>query len=168
MTGDLKKKDETETSFAVVSASLLNDLFSDDELTRVWSVTRNTLLVLRKPQIFGLREMKPFGILVKNSSSRIFYNDRQYHEAVLWPRDTPYLIRLLERLGDVNTVKEILVNNIDHQMTEGAIFFNSELFSLPEGKNPCQSSTSCNPIPLKNPAQWWSHWTDLFLSFFGK
>jgi hypothetical protein len=168
VTGDLKKKDETETSFAVVSASLLNDLFSDDELKRVWTVTRNTLLVLRKPQIFGSKEMKAFGVLVKNSSSRIFYNDRQYHEAVSWPRDTPYLIRLLERLGDVNTVKEILVNNVDHQMTEGAIFFNNELFGLPEGKNPYPSSTSSNPIPLKNPAQWWSHWTDLFLAFFRK
>ena len=163
---DLSERDETESSFAVVSIALLNDLFSDDELKRFWNSTRNTLLVQRKPQIFGSKEMQPFGVLVKNSSNRIFFGDRQYHEAVIWPRDTVYLIRLLERLGYVNIIKEILINNIDHQMTEGALFYNSELFGLPEGNNPFESSTSCNPIPLKNPAQWWSHWTDLFLDFF--
>jgi len=166
VTGDLEKKDTTETSFAIVSLALLDNLFSDDEVKRAWNVVKNTLLVLREPTTLGPRGMKPFGVLVKNSPERVFYDDKQYHEAVLWPRDTPYLVRLLQRLGEVDTIKDILVNNIDHQMTEGAIFFNSELFSLPEGKNPCPSPTSQNPIPVKNPALWWSHWTDLFVSHF--
>jgi len=60
-------------------------------------------------------------------------------------------------------VKEILQNNLEHQMTEGAILLCHELFSLPEGKNPSPTTTRKNPVPVKNPIQFWSHFCDDYL-----
>ncbi|MFQ6071156.1 MAG: hypothetical protein ACE5KT_00430, partial [Methanosarcinales archaeon] len=73
----------------------------------------------------------------------------------VWPRDTPYLIHILLKTGEREIVKELLKSNLDHQMTEGFIFYNSELFSPDHGK----------VVPVKNPIQWWSQWVDPFLSF---
>jgi glycogen debranching enzyme len=168
LTEDLAKKDDTETSFAVVSAALLENLLSTEEVRRIWNVTKERLLVRREFQLLGPRGLKPFGIIVRNSNQRVYYDDSQYHEAVIWPRDVPYLIKLLERLGETETIMDILINNLDHQMSECAIFYVNELFCLPEGTNPEKGEYSYNPVPLKNPAQWWSHWTDAFLHFFEK
>jgi len=52
-------------------------------------------------------------------------------------------------------------------MTEGAIFYNHELFSRPVGNNPYQNMyTSMNPVPVKNPLQFWSQCCDAFIQFF--
>ena len=61
----------------------------------------------------------------------------------------------------------VLVNNLDHMVSEGAIGYVSELFSLPVGLNPHESGEySRNPVPVKNYAQYWSHWCDPYIEYF--
>jgi hypothetical protein len=144
------KKDATPGSPAVVAFSLLADeaVFSQDELLSFIRQVQKHLLVDRN----GL----PFGLLVKKSQKRIYYGDAEYHEGVVWPRDTPYLIRLLRYCGDHErgTVQGLLQSNLAHQMNEGFLFYNSELFSPDSGEW----------IPVKNPIQFWSQWVDPYLS----
>jgi len=100
----------------------------------------------------AFRKGEPFGILVREGAD-VYYNDDQYHMAVTWPRDTPYLLRLFRAAGLRDEVKAILKNNLAHQMDEGFVGYNSELFSIdPSGLT-----------PVKNPVQWWSQWCDEFL-----
>ncbi len=144
------KKDATPGSPAVVAFSLLADeaVFSQDELLSFIRQVQKHLLVDRN----GL----PFGLLVKKSPKRIYYGDAEYHEGVVWPRDTPYLIRLLRYCGDLKrgTVQGLLQSNLAHQMDESFVFYNSELFSPDNG----------DLTPVKNPIQFWSQWVDPYLS----
>lgn len=150
------KKDPTETSMALISAVLLyNHVFDKKELEKMWPHVERLLV---------RRDGKVFGIICRNAKDRIYYNDYQYHGAVVWPRDTPYLIRYLSIIGREDLINEILESNLDHQMNEGAIFHSSELFSLPEGKNPSPTEKSNNPVPVKNPIQLWSHFCDDYLN----
>jgi len=110
------------------------------------------------------RNGKLFGMLCRNSRDKVYYNDYQYHGAVVWPRDTPYLIKYLRIIGREDLIKEILDSNLEHQTGEGAIFYCNELFSLPEGKNPSPTQTSNKPIPIKNPIQLWSQFCDDYLN----
>jgi hypothetical protein len=48
-------------------------------------------------------------------------------------------------------------------VSEAAIGYCSELFSLPVGGNPSPGPEAENPVPVKNPAQYWSHWCDPYL-----
>ena len=149
------KKDPTETSMALVSAVLLyNHVFNKKDLEKMWPSIQKLLVE---------RNGKLFGVLCRNLKDRIYYNDYQYHGAVVWPRDTPYLIKYLKIIGKYNLVKEILESNLEHQMEEGAIFYCNELFSLPEGKNPYPTKNSNNIVPVKNPIQLWSHFCDDYL-----
>lgn len=151
------KKDPTETSMALVSAVLLHEhVFNKKDLENMWNVVER-LLVKKKGKIFGM--------LVKNIGDRVYFNDHQYHGAVMWPRDNPYLIKYLKIIGEERKAKEILESNLWHQMDEGAIFYSSELFSLPEGKNPNPTKMSNEPIPMKNPIQLWSHFCDEYLDY---
>ncbi len=165
---DLSKKDETLGSPCIVAASILNDLLPKEKLKTIWEVAQKRLLVYRR--IKGLKkyydELHPFGIIVKDSEERIYFNDEQYHGAVVWPRDTPYIIKLLERIGRYDMIKGFLISNLDHQMSEGTIFYNNELFSLPLGKNPCPiDGLKENPVPVKNPVQLWSQWVDPYMKY---
>lgn len=143
------QKDRTLGSPAVVAVSLLMDegLFSRQEVEHFIASVKAQLLVERN----GL----PFGILVKNSTKRTYYGDAEYHEGVVWPRDTPYLIRLLRYAGaaEQRTVEGLLKSNLIHQMNEGFVFYNSELFSPDNGAL----------VPVKNPVQFWSQWVDPYL-----
>jgi len=143
------KKDKTLGSPAVVAMALLLDeaIFSPQEVAQFIAVVKANLLVERQG--------RPFGILVKHSPKRIYYGDEEYHEAVVWPRDTPYLIRLLRWCGESEseTVAGLLQSNLAHQMDEGFVFYNSELFSPDDGAM----------TPVKNPIQFWSQWVDPFL-----
>ncbi|HUV03350.1 MAG TPA: amylo-alpha-1,6-glucosidase [Desulfobacteria bacterium] len=143
------KQDTTPGSPAVVAFSLLADeaVFTNDELVNFIRNVKRNLLVERN----GL----PFGILVKQSPKRTYYGDEEYHEAMVWPRDTPYLIRLLRYCGEreKETVDGILKSNLDHQMNECFVFYNSELFSPDNGA----------VVPVKNPVQFWSQWVDPYL-----
>jgi len=141
------RADETLGSPAVVALSLLSDFFDDSELRAFVEVVKGELLVRRK----GLC----FGVLVRASPKRCYYGDDEYHEAMVWPRDTPYLIRLLLKVGEEGLVREILRSNLEHQNGEGFVFYNAELFS----------PDNCKLTPVKNPVQLWSQWTDPFLAF---
>jgi len=94
----------------------------------------------------------PFGIVVKESGKGTYLGDEEYHEEVVWPRDTPYLLQLLRVSGDRGTVDEVLRSNLKHQMEESFVFYNNELFS-------CDHDL----VPVKNPVQWWSQWVDPYL-----
>jgi glycogen debranching enzyme len=143
------QKDKTLGSPAVVAFSLLADekIFSRQEVEHFIAGVKAHLLVERN----GL----PFGLLVKKSSRRAYYGDAEYHEAVVWSRDTPYLIRLLRYAGapEKGTVEGLLRSNLNHQMNEGFVFYNSELFSPDNGAM----------LPVKNPIQFWSQWVDPYL-----
>ncbi len=150
------KRDPTETSMALVSAVLLHGIvFDKKDLEKMWPCVEK-LLVRRNGKLFGM--------LCRNSRDKIYYNDYQYHGAVVWPRDTPYLIKYLQIIGRNDLVKEILDSNLEHQTDEGAIFYCNELFSLPEGKNPSPTQTNNKPIPVKNPIQLWSQFCDDYLN----
>ncbi len=141
------KKDGTWGSTAVVAVALLLDehVFTKSEIALFVSGVKSHLLVYKD----GL----PFGILVKESPKRTYYGDEEYHEGVVWSRDTPYLIKILRYVGEDELVDGILSSNLKHQMDEGFVFYNSELFS-PDGNT---------LTPVKNPVQFWSQWVDPYL-----
>ncbi len=145
------KRDTTASSLGIVALNFVRDLFSYEELQKIFSAV-NGLLVYRKKKLFGL--------ILRNLPERTYLNDAQYHGAVFWPRDLPYLIKVLLVLKRRDLVKEILVNVLEHQMNEGAIFYTQELFSLPEG-NP--GYWTDEPVPVKNPAQYWSQFVEPFI-----
>lgn len=164
---DARTKDEIECEAAVTGAAMLGtDVFTLEELRSVYEHARETLLISRRPVSYGER-FSPFGIVTKNEEQKVFYNDSQYHSDVLWLKSSPYLIRLLSLLGEREVIEDILVNTIDHQMTEAAIFYNQEVFSKPCGNNPSpDDGTQHNPVPVKNPIQYWSQWCDAFVEFY--
>jgi len=133
--------DATIGSPAMVAISIADFLFTDEEV-RVFTETIKEHLLVRRA---GLA----FGVAVRESEKKIYYGDSEYHECVVWPRDTPYLIRLLRRNREKRLVKEISRSNLNHQMKEGFLFYNSELFSQDDGI-----------VPVKNPVQFWSQWVD--------
>jgi hypothetical protein len=158
------KTDPAVTSMGVVTLSLLKHLFNQNEIDRAWSIVKERLLIRRLPASFGSSPV-PFGILVKDSAKRIYFDDDEYHEAVTWPRDIPYLLELAKTTGEPDP-RNILLNVLDESLSEGALFYTGELYSLPEGGNPNPNSPlSDNPVPVKNQVQYWSHWCDPFLDF---
>ncbi|RLE68008.1 MAG: hypothetical protein DRJ34_03855, partial [Thermoprotei archaeon] len=80
-------------------------------------------------------------------------------------RDTPYLIAFLEKILKKNLIKELLINHLDHMISEATIFYENELFSSPIGGNPSPTENSSNPVPVKNQIQYWSHWCDPYLRY---
>lgn len=161
-------RDEFECEAAVVAAGMLGlDIFTREELASIFECTKKTLMVYRRPVEYG-KDWIPFGLAATNEDSRIYYGDNEYHSDVVWLRSTPYLLKLLDLLNESETAKQILINTLDHQMTEGAIFYNQELFSKPCGNNPHPEKTSRNPVPVKNPIQFWSQWCDPMITFFSK
>lgn len=156
------RPDPMVTSPGIEAAALLGSrVFTRQELASVWSTVRSHLLVSR------VRGGRPaaFGVVAKDSTERIFLGDEQYHEAVCWPRETPHLLRLLTELGEDSAILEILETNLEHQIEEGAVFYASELLSLPEGGNPAPDpATGTDPVPVKNPMHWASLWCDPYLA----
>ena len=163
---DGKVKDEADAEPAVVAVAILGtSAFSREQMARVWERIKKRLLVMRRLVRLG-SETWPFGIVAKQDDRRVFYNDGQYHSDVVWLRSTPYLIRLLRSLGEEETARQLVRNALDHQMTEGAVFFNHELFSRPFGNNQDPDPETCrNPVPVKNPIQFWSQWCDAVIDF---
>lgn len=162
-------KDALECEPGVVAAALLGEqTFTCEQLLRVWGCITRTLLVDLHLIKYGNQTI-PFGIMAQkaqNGAGHAFYDDPQYHSDVVWLRSTPNLLRLLRVLGMDHVMRDILVNTLDHQMTEGAIFYNHELFSRPFGNNPHPDKRTCrNPVPVKNPIQFWSQWCDPMIEF---
>ena len=129
----------------LVAASMLGtDVFSIDELATIARTARERLLRHK----WGMA----FGVAVRDTSRCVYLNSEDYHEGVVWPRDTPYLIRLLSMAGEAGLVDQLLESNLRHQMEEGFVFYNQELFS-------CDHDWT----PVKDPVQWWSQWVDPYL-----
>lgn len=136
------------------------EVFSPRELEQMWATVKAELLVTR--QHAGRPEA--FGVIAKDSDQRIFLGDDQYHEAVCWPRETPYLIRLLRAIGQEDVVRQLLQTNLDHMLDEAVVFYANEILSLAEGVNPSPNPATCHdPVPVKNPMQWGSLWCDPYL-----
>jgi hypothetical protein len=153
--------DKTIGSPAVVAmTSLRGILYSDQELMGAWEMVAERLLIYRKLTALG-GEIRPFGILVRDMERVPYLGDGEYHGATIWPRDTPYLLKLVELVG--GDFLGLLINNLDQMVSEGAVGYCGELFSPPTGGNPAPTLESANPVPVKNPAQYWSHWCDPFL-----
>ena len=151
--------DPTAGSSALVAlACLQGSVYRVDELRTIWKQFAKDLLVERSLVALG-RQRLPFGVLVKAGGERPYLGDEEYHGPTVWPRDTPYLVKCLEAIG--GDVGGILLNNLDHMIAEGAFGYCGELFSLPVGRSP--DGASDNPVPVKNPAQYWSHWCDPYL-----
>ncbi|MGQ9719189.1 MAG: amylo-alpha-1,6-glucosidase [Nitrososphaerales archaeon] len=163
---DLSRRDRTLGSPSLMAASILKGNIPKERAESLWKVAQKKLLVHRRVRWLERYhgESYPFGVIVKDREERAYFGDEQYHGAVVWPRDTPYLIGLLERIERYDVIKGLLISNLDHQMGEGAIFYNHELFSLPQGNNPSPIKESKeDPVPVKNPTQFWSQWTDPYL-----
>jgi hypothetical protein len=158
---DCAMRDTIESEPAVVAAALLGvTVLSSEQLEAVWRRVQAKLLVNRRLTRFGDATL-PFGILAMAASKGVFYNDGEYHADTVWLRSTPYLLRLLRSLGKEDTARQVILNTLDHQMCEGAIFYNQELLALPFGNNPDPDERTClNPVPVKNPLQFWSQWCD--------
>ncbi|MGE5225105.1 MAG: amylo-alpha-1,6-glucosidase [Omnitrophica WOR_2 bacterium] len=157
-------RDEIESEPGVVAAALLGkSIFTRSELSSIWNCIRERLLVYRTLVLYGNQTL-PFGIMVRNVGQNIFYNDDQYHSDVVWLRSTAYLIKLLRMLDEEQTIRWLMMNALDHQMSEGALFYNQELLARPFGNNPAPAqATRWNPVPVKNPIQFWSQWCDAFV-----
>jgi hypothetical protein len=160
---NLASKDPMESEACVAAAALLGEsLFTRQQLTRIWHRTAGTLLIER----YSGGAPQPFGIFAANADRRIFYGDAEYHADVVWPRSTPYLLKLLEVLGEKETIHQLLLSNLEHQMTEGAVFYNHEVLARPCGNNDRPVKSTCrDPVPVKNPIQFWSQWCDPFLTY---
>ena len=160
---DLQIKDALECEAGVTATSLLGRaVFSEPDLISIFECAQKTLLVYRQATLLS-QDCLPFGLATRNVPAETFLGDRQYHGNVVWLRSSPYWVRLLALLGKEKMVREILLNTLDHQVSEGAIFYNHELLSRPIGINPSPNpETSQNPVPVKNPIQFWSQWCDVF------
>ncbi|MEM1574108.1 MAG: hypothetical protein QXY96_06510 [Candidatus Methanomethylicaceae archaeon] len=158
-----KNKSDEITSMGLVGISTTIHLFNEKELNNIFKSLK-LLMIYRTMKFLG-NETLPFGIAITKKMMP-YLGDEEYHKSVIWPRDTPYLIKFLERIGKENEIKGILLNNLDHMISEGVIFYINEIFGHAIGKNPSPKGLSMNPIPLKNPAQYWSHWCDPYLGRF--
>ena len=139
------RRDDMICSTGVISAAMLGlDVFTIREIESIASVTKSRLIRTK----WGM----PFGTVVRSSGIMEYYGDSEYHEEVVWPRDTPYLIKLFEITDDKKIIEGILESNLRHQMEESFVFYNNELFS-----------PDCDLVPVKNPVQWWSQWVDPYL-----
>jgi hypothetical protein len=166
---DRAVKDKLECEAGVTAAAMLGEtVFTRQKLVSIWECARDKLLIHRRLVQYG-EETLPFGLITRNVRHGAYYGDAQYHGDVTWPRSTPYLIKLLQLLDEDKVIKEILINTLDHQVSEAAIFYNQELFSKPVGNNPHPDErTRNNPVPVKNSVQFWSQWCDAFIEFFGE
>ena len=85
-----------------MAASILGpDVFSSDELATIAHTARERLLRHK----WGMA----FGIAVRDTDRCVYLNSEDYHEGVVWPRDTPYLIKLLSLAGETGLVDQLLV-----------------------------------------------------------
>jgi len=97
---------------------------------------------LAKP-FLAFKNKKLFGVAVNPSS------EWQYQGKSVWPRDTPYLLRVLGKLGLQKEQRELLESSLE---PGSCLFYAQECYSFPDLK------------PLKNPIQYWSHYVQPFVT----
>jgi len=98
--------------------------------------------------IMAFRKDQLFGVFTRPDGGENW--PENYHGKSVWPRETVFLLELLEKTGERRLAEQLLLSNLDHQKNEGAVFYCHELFD---------SALR----PLKNPAQAWSSWVDPYL-----
>jgi hypothetical protein len=160
---DTKKRDMEPTSMGLAGISTAPHLFTNKEIEGAYAACKK-ILIKRRLRVLGDGSL-PFGIMITGRAVP-YLGDAEYHRSVVWPRETPYLIRVMEALGLESEIRGLLLNSLDHMLSESALLYSNEIFGLPVGKNPCPSDGSMNVIPLKNPAQYWSHWCDPYVDRF--
>ncbi|HEV51334.1 MAG TPA: hypothetical protein ENO31_02215 [Thermoprotei archaeon] len=149
------RADYTPSSTAIMAHALLSRLgaFKEDALL---DGVVNKLMV--KKRIVGIEgyagQWLPFGVLVRPFPGP-YLGDAEYHGAVVWPRETPYLLEVLSELGKSDVMKDILISNLDATASDGALLYVPELYSLDGDEL----------VPVKNPAQFWSNWVDPYLTY---
>lgn len=157
-------RDRERTSMGMVGVSSALSLFSRDEIGAAYASARKLVVSRRLIQVGS--GSYSVGILITGQISP-YLGDAEYHRSVIWPRDTPYLMRIMEALDLEDEITGILLNVLDQTNSEGALTYSSEIYGLAVGRNPNppqdNSSLNLNVIPLKNPAQYWSHWCDPFV-----
>ncbi len=149
------KADYTPSSIAIMAHALLSRLgpFREDDLLE--GVVNKLMVKKRIVSIEGYAGQRlPFGVLVRPFPGP-YLGDAEYHGAVVWPRDTPYLLEVLSEFGKKDVIREILVSNLDATASDGALLYVPELYSLDGGEL----------VPVKNPAQFWSNWVDPYLTY---
>lgn len=156
-------KDETLSSASFSSVSILKSYLSHDILQRAFETAQKELIVYRKLMKLG-SEVYPFGLITQKREHSPYLGDEQYHGYVVWPRETVYLIDILERLGLTREADKILLNNLDASISERIPFYFSELFEVPKPQKMPENESE-NPVPIKNPAQYWSMWFDPYLKW---
>jgi len=155
LTSEKNGKSPIQSSAGLVSLALLEEFFNENEIKQF----------LEKAQgIIVKRNNQTFGLICRNIGNETYLNDTEYHGKTIWPRDSPYLIKLLKKTGNQKQIEEILLNMLDHQQNESAVMYNSELFSLAIGKNPAGIESE-NPLPVKNPIQLWSQWVQPYIDY---
>ncbi|MCS7140495.1 MAG: hypothetical protein N3F04_05360 [Candidatus Nezhaarchaeota archaeon] len=155
--------DKTPSSAGVTAVALLKNIVYHSDLSSIWSDVERIIVKRRLVSLGGSWEI--FGVVARRMEEKPYLGDLEYHGPVVWPRDTPYLIEVMRAINlDPHGV---LINNLDHMVSEGAIGYSNELFSLPVGMNPNYvGEVSLNPVPVKNYAQYWSHWCDPYIEYF--
>lgn len=160
------RADMTPSSASFLALSILRRHLTRARLTEGYSQARSQLLVHRRMSTLG-SDVAPFGLIVQRRECEPYFDDRQYHGCVTWPRDSPYLVCVMDELGYSEEAHSLLLNHLDCSVSEGVPFFVHELYGLPLGRNPSPvTESSDQPIPLKNPAQFWSIWFDPYLRWF--
>lgn len=158
--------DTTPSSPSFSALSLLKDTIPLDMLQEGYSQARAELLVSRRMKSLG-SGTAPFGLIAQKRRCEPYFDDKQYHGCVVWPKESPYLADVMRKLGLVKEVNGLLLNHLDASVSEGIPFYASELYGLPLGRNPTPTGETANQvIPLKNPAQFWSTWLDPYLVWF--
>ncbi|MBO3762780.1 MAG: hypothetical protein JTT16_03065 [Candidatus Brockarchaeota archaeon] len=156
-------KDETISSASFSSVSTLKSYLDDDFLKKALETAQKELIVYRKLMKLG-SGIYPFGLITQKREHSPYLGDEQYHGYVVWPRETVYVVDLLEKLNLTRDVDKILLNNLDASISERIPFYLSELFEVQKLKKMPENELE-NPIPMKNPAQYWSMWFDPYLKW---
>ena len=143
-------RDSSFSSASVVAYSLVPHLFRKAELSKAFGRVQQNM-VFRKGRAFGIPVRAGAGF------EDGFEDDAQYHGHVCWPRDNPYLYKFLLLCGKPDLAEQLLQSSLEQEFSESAIGYCAELFALDRGKE---------PVPVKNPAQLWSHFADAYLDFF--
>ncbi|MGC8670804.1 MAG: hypothetical protein ACP5SK_03235, partial [Thermoprotei archaeon] len=149
------RADYTPSSTAIMAHALLSRLGAFKEDALLDGVVNKLMVKKRIVSIEGYAgQWLPFGVLVRPFPGP-YLGDAEYHGAVVWPRETPYLLEVLSELGKGDVIKDILISNLDATASDGALLYVPELYSLDGDEL----------VPVKNPAQFWSNWVDPYLAY---
>ncbi|MFB6076050.1 MAG: hypothetical protein ABEK17_02805 [Candidatus Aenigmatarchaeota archaeon] len=138
-------EDKKKNIYGLIGLSMVPHVFSQEDLEKAHKVLKNGFIINRKPQYFD-RDKMPFGLL----------DVTQREGGKITTDKTPYLLEFYKQLGKENLSEQLIVNLLDHQLTEGALFYPHSSFK-PKYEN--------NPIPETNSISLSSNYMEPFLGF---